>query len=522
MKEAIIIILVFINFTIINNLKCGNDKLSFKPPINIKLKGKNNSKRKLDNEFRPMKVKVDYTQVKIDTYNIPDVFEKIKISLDLATHYFELLLSVQRTNFKTLKHNDLKFLCGIDNVDPNCTNWLNEYDLILLPSFTNETETNDVYASAYPCLFDDDDSRPIGGRINILPNFDFNKNNLIIFLQTVLFHEITHILVFHPVLLDSFDAIKAEIVGEEIKYYIASPKVIEKAKIHFGCNSLEKLPLEDQGGQGSAGSHWEGRYMLGDYMVSTNYHENVISDITLALFEDSGWYKVNYYTGGLFRFGKNVGCQFFENDCIINGKAVFPNEFCDKSREPKCLSSHLGTGECYIGDYKNILEIPPKYQYFKKEYLGGLVNVNFCPASNAYFDSDSQKTHYFETNCRYGASLNIFEHYGEVIGNKSLCFESSLVPRYSPQPYKWRSICYKMACDRVKKNIIVFINDLNVTCPYNGGILKKIKGFKGKIKCPDYNLVCTSETWCNEMFECIDKKSVTDYSTYIKENSEDL
>ena len=27
-------------------------------------------------------------------------------------------------------------------------------------------------------------------------------------------------------------------------------------------------------------------------------------------------------------------------------------------------------------------------------------------------------------------------------------------------------------------------------------------------------MVCTSETWCNEMFECIDKKSVTDYNTY--------
>ena len=27
-------------------------------------------------------------------------------------------------------------------------------------------------------------------------------------------------------------------------------------------------------------------------------------------------------------------------------------------------------------------------------------------------------------------------------------------------------------------------------------------------------MVCTSEIWCNEMFDCIDKKSVTDYSTY--------
>ena len=501
-------------------MRCGNGKISHKPPS--KLKEKSNSRRKLDNEYKPMKIKVDYTQVKIDTHNDPDAFEKLKISLDLAIHYFELLLSIKSSDYEPLDHTYLEEECNVDNVDPNSTNWLKDYDLIILPTYINETETNDVYASAYPCLVNDNDYKPVVGRVNIMPNFDFNKNNVIIFLQTVLFHEITHILVFHPYLLNHLGAIKTEIVGEEKKSYIFSPRVIEKARIHFGCNSIEKLPLEDQGGEGSAGSHWEGRYMLGDYMVSTNYDENVISDITLALFEDSGWYKPNYYTGGLFRFGKNIGCQFFENNCLINQKAVFPNEFCDKSKEPKCLSSHLGTGECYIGDYNSIMEIPKKYQYFKKENLGGLVNANFCPAANSYYESDSKKTHYFETNCRYGASLNIFEHYGEVIGNKSLCFESSLVPRYSPQPYKWRSICYKISCDRVNKNIIVFINDLNVTCPYNGRILKKVKGFKGKIKCPDYNLVCTSETWCNEMFECIDKKSETDYSTFTLQNNEEL
>ena len=71
-----------------------------------------------------------------------------------------------------------------------------------------------------------------------------------------------------------------------------------------------------------------------------------------------------------------------------------------------------------------------------------------------------------------------------------------------------------MICNRLNKNIIVFINDLNVTCPYKGGKLKKVKGFKGEINCPDYNMICTSDIWCNEMFDCIDKKSVADKSTY--------
>ena len=51
--------------------------------------------------------------------------------------------------------------------------------------------------------------------------------------------------------------------------------------------------------------------MLMDYMVGTHHVDHVISDITLAIFEDSGFYKVDYNAAELFRFGKNKGCDFF-------------------------------------------------------------------------------------------------------------------------------------------------------------------------------------------------------------------
>ena len=34
--------------------------------------------------------------------------------------------------------------------------------------------------------------------------------------------------------------------------------------------------------------------MLGDYMISIYYDEIVISEISIALLEDAGWYNVNY------------------------------------------------------------------------------------------------------------------------------------------------------------------------------------------------------------------------------------
>jgi hypothetical protein len=41
-------------------------------------------------------------------------------------------------------------------------------------------------------------------------------------------------------------------------------------------------------------------------MTSEQYvEEGALSEFTLSFLEDTGWYQVNYYTGGLMKFGKN-------------------------------------------------------------------------------------------------------------------------------------------------------------------------------------------------------------------------
>ena len=40
---------------------------------------------------------------------------------------------------------------------------------------------------------------------------------------------------------------------------IVTPQVVHKARTHLGCDALEGAELEDDGVQGSAGSHWEQR-----------------------------------------------------------------------------------------------------------------------------------------------------------------------------------------------------------------------------------------------------------------------
>ena len=87
--------------------------------------------------------------------------------------------------------------------------------------------------------------------------------------------------------------------------------------------------------------------MMGDYMIALHNPDNAIFDITLALFEDSCWYKPQYYTGGLFKFGKGEGCSFLTKRCFINHQTRFPNEFCSVKDEPRCVTSLNYKSQCF-------------------------------------------------------------------------------------------------------------------------------------------------------------------------------
>ena len=43
------------------------------------------------------------------------------------------------------------------------------------------------------------------------------------------------------------------------RQYINSPKVLEVAKKYFNCETIDGVELENYGGEGSAGFHWEAR-----------------------------------------------------------------------------------------------------------------------------------------------------------------------------------------------------------------------------------------------------------------------
>lgn len=501
-----LLLLIVISINISTSFKCGADELDIKP---IEIETKQKLRKQKATGYTPIKIKADYS-----SFSSSDT--KIKELVESTIKEFSKFLNVQHENdvyLGELSKEKIKRACQVDQISDDYKDYLNYSDLVILPYF-NSSMPDTVLAAAGACIYNSKTSKPYVGLLMINPKINFNIKNIDLYMKQILLHEITHVLGFTNSLFSKKNLME-KING---LYFITSPKALEKARKHFNCKSLTGIQLENQGGEGSAGSHWEAKNMLGDYMISTNYADSVISDITLALLEDTGFYQVNYYSGGLFKFGKNKGCGFFNNKCINNDETNYTDEFCTDYNEETCSNTRTNKGHCYLYRYTSI---PQKYRYFKDPSVGGFLPCDYCPVSNV--DGNEKKSDYFPTNCQFGTS-NLAD-YGEKIGKQSFCFKSSLLPSSSKITQKTQAICYEVECDTKNKEIIIKYDSTQIKCPKEGGP-KTQNNFKGVVDCPKYSDICTtsSDKICNDMFDCLDKQATTDESGYIydpsKEDSE--
>ena len=514
MKILFISFIILLEISIILNHKCGHDLIK-KKPHKISIDRINKSRRGLSTDFTPIKIKVDYTYLESQNKLSSNVLSTLKNILTEVTNYLSVLLEMKHIDIDT-DSDEINEFCEIPKVYSGIEHSLYENDIIIFPKIEPDLE-EETNAAAWVCMSLTNE-RPLAGVVEINPKLIFNKRDSSYYMKYLLLHELSHVLGFSSGFFEEKNMIKTEVVNGIKKTYLSSEKVLEKARIHFNCQNVKGIPLENQGGNGSAGSHWEARYMLGDYMISTDYPEMVISDITLAFFEDTGFYKVNYYTGGLFRFGKNQGCAFLESECVKNKgtSTLFPNEFCTESETSFCGSSHISRGDCYIIKYDSI---ESQFRHFGNNKYGGFSSADYCPVSYTYYEEELENNYNFPWSCRFGE--NVYSSIDEVIGENSVCFDSSLVSTsYGKRLDNLYSVCYEVECVSETRKLNIFIGNSVVTCPGTEKYLNNPPGFVGQIKCPNYNNICTSRTWCNELFECIDKKSEADLYTYKYINGE--
>ena len=424
-------------------------------------------------------------------------------------------------------------------------------DLVIFVRFGDNEELGNLTLATAGVQYLANNYQPLVGLVNINKDSNYSKYNSLNYFEMTVMHEFTHILGFSNYYFYVFNIYYFEVDDYGVsKAYINSTKVINVAKNYFNCNTIKGIQLEEYGGNGTFGSHWEERILLGEYMGGVIYEEEeVISEFTLALLEDLGFYKANYYTGGLMQFGKNKGCDFLNLKCLNNGKVnpKFKNEFFDNiynlNYDPSCSSGRLSRAYHLFRIYESI---PKQYQYFSNKQTGGRYSTDYCPVSQYDYHIEGNNIYYVghcseigsgeygsripyrdkENNIIYYKSANLTSITGEQNSENSFCVLSSLVSNniqnYELYSNTIRAICYKMSCSN--RSLTIQIHNNFIVCPREGGKIK-IDNYEGYLLCPDYYLICSGTVLCNNMFDCVEKKSLLKKDIiydYITKTSQDI
>jgi len=369
-------------------------------------------------------------------------------------------------------------------------------DLILIVT-GRPTVTNTV-AWASECAADQT-GRPVFGHINIDPGELENFENQKQYIYKVLLHELTHVIGFNSYKFPYFrdangqpykSVTRNQVINGKKISKIITPKVLAAAREHFGCNEMDGVTLEDGGDGTTHDSHWEKRLFRNEYMTGSSDHTAVISKISLALLEDSGWYRVEYDHAEDLEWGRGMGCSFVNARCSEWDDRK--GYFCTQPGAKGCTTDRSAMGYCNLIRHRS--ELPTAVRYFPDPHFGGSDSLaDFCPYVAAYANgvcSDS----------RNQPESPVF---GEHFGEDSKCFESSLVKDGFWKKPEVQPMCYDFKCLETKEDtkLKVLVANTWYDCPF-GGRLENITGFSGVLVCPDASF-CSERVISTKLYESV-------------------
>ncbi|KAJ2942355.1 hypothetical protein O0L34_g15904 [Tuta absoluta] len=301
---------------------------------------------------------------------------------------------------------------------------------------------------------------------------------------------------------------------------IVTPRVVKEVRDHFDCPTLEGAELEDQGGDGTALTHWEKRVFENEAMTGTHTQNSVFSRITFAMMEDTGWYRADYTLATTLDWGKELGCNFVQKSCMewINYKTLKLKKtapFCTRVKgdplRTECSPRRNAVVLCNLVRHDHIL--PRQYQHFEildnvppgdEAHYGGSVSLaDYCPylqeftwkhktilvrGSRCSFEENTPKTDVNFALENYGVHSKCFDHSDRVWEQKSC--------RQIREWQHWGSGCYKYQCQQGRLHIIV--GDYTYTCFHAGQVLQvriMKQGWlhKGGVVCPPCSEMCGEE-----------------------------
>ncbi|KAK4308425.1 hypothetical protein Pmani_019873 [Petrolisthes manimaculis] len=300
---------------------------------------------------------------------------------------------------------------------------------------------------------------------------------------------------------------------------VVTPRVTEEVRKHFSCNELEGAELEDQGHEGTALTHWEKRVFENEAMTGTHTQNPAYSRITLALMEDTGWYRANYHMAQPLKWGRHLGCSFAMTSCkdymdeqTRKGQSIHP--YCNKVKrdplETDCTEDRSSVALCNLIEHKN--QLPSHYQNFiaiphvshhRVGFYGGSVALaDYCP----YIQEFTWRSHHVVirgSHCQYPDNNPekeknfALESYTE----ESKCFHqerewTERTCQHLRQWQHWGSGCYQYMCVDGRLHIIVANHTytcyranqaINISIFHNGWL------HEGAIVCPPCEEICQEE-----------------------------
>eukprot|EP01133_Synstelium_polycarpum_P003720 gene3720-4288_t len=371
--------------------------------------------------------------------------------------------------------------------------------------FAHPIDKPGVVAYGAACVLGDATTkgRPLAGRMNIAPK---GLTSLVgggisaydQFLK-LMQHEASHILAFSDKLFPDFidrrtgekyangSTILVNVSGTTPsnqtfivkRNYLQTPTVLSYIKSHFNCDSMLGGELDPNGGNGTAGSHWR-PLIVGDELMDTQggSPDAPFTNLTLAVFYDSGWYEV---------WGKGMGCNFFTcNAANWNRQGYWNADLPEDEDLPEgemhysCSATRNGVGLSYYAEHHEGKAPESQYQHWENPMLQSETNdkIDLCLVSRVAVAPSYPDSYY----CVNSTEPN--SEYKEVFGDSSACFEVEVAGNDPSSSGDKASLCYEKRC---RDNVLwIKIGDVWYACPSGGQRVPANSGIT--IICPfDYN-----------------------------------
>ncbi|PWV19878.1 putative surface protease GP63 [Trypanosoma cruzi] len=293
-------------------------------------------------------------------------------------------------------------------------------------------------------------------------------------------HEIAHALWFSQECMEKKSLVKKRerSVRGTHRRMVAGNHVQEKTKAHFGCETLEGMVLEDEDGPREKEiPHWKGRHARDELMapaVGAGYY----TALTMAVFADMGYYRVNWNMAKPMSWGHRSACDFLVKKCNTtdNLAAKYPQMFCDATDTEtlRCTSDRRHVGMCTASIV---------------EGKGSLVDKDVCPVVSLEFHEISSGTTY-----RTCSDENVDYLRGSLTGGGSWCLDAELLETKDGDGHKSvKGVCAQVSCEEGTVRMRHLGSSGFQPCPEDTDIPVTLKYFQkdGKIKCPTYGEVCT-------------------------------